>query len=194
MKSMVFATNNKHKLEEVHAILYDKFHVRSLADIGCFDEIPETSPTIEGNALQKAQYIVNHFNTPCFADDTGLEVEALDGRPGVYSARYAGENATYDDNVDKLLEELKDKSNRKARFKSVVALVVEGRELLFEGIINGTIIHERRGTSGFGYDPVFVPEGYDQTFAEMPPALKNSISHRALAVEKLVNYLITDYK
>ncbi len=194
MKSLVFATNNKHKLEEVHAILHDKFYVRSLAEIGCFDEIPETSPTIEGNALQKAQYIVNHFNTPCFADDTGLEVEALDGRPGVYSARYAGENATYDDNVDKLLEELKDKSNRKARFKSVVALVDEGRELLFEGIINGTIIHERRGNSGFGYDPVFVPEGYDQTFAEMPPALKNSISHRALAVEKLVNYLITDYK
>ena len=193
MKSLVFATNNQHKLEEVRAILHDKLHIRSLAEIGCFDEIPETSPTIEGNALQKAQYIAEHFNASCFADDTGLEVEALDGRPGVYSARYAGEAATYDENVDKLLEELKSIPNRRARFKSVVALVDGAREVLFEGIINGTIINERRGTSGFGYDPVFVPEGYDQTFAEMPPALKNSISHRALAVEKLVNYLITEY-
>ena len=194
MKSLVFATNNPHKLQEVREILQDKFHIRSLADIGCFDEIPETSPTIEGNALQKAHYIVEHFNTSCFADDTGLEVEALGGRPGVYSARYAGQNATYDDNVEKLLEELKGNPDRRARFKSVVALADGDRELLFEGIINGTIIHERRGTSGFGYDPVFVPEGYDQTFAEMPLALKNSISHRALAVEKLVNYLIKDYK
>ena len=193
MKSLVFATNNPHKLQEVREILQDKFHIKSLAEIGCFDEIPETSPTIEGNALQKAQYIAEHFSTPCFADDTGLEVEALDGDPGVYSARYAGENATYDDNVDKLLEELKGKANRKARFKSVVAMVDGGREILFEGIINGAIIQERRGTSGFGYDPVFVPEGYDQTFSEMPPALKNSISHRALAVDKLVNYLTTDY-
>ena len=194
MKSLVFATNNRHKLEEVRAILQDKFNIISLAEIGCFEEIPETSLTIEGNAVQKAQYIVDHFNTACFADDTGLEVEALDGRPGVYSARYAGEAATYDDNVDKLLEELKDKSNRKARFKSVIAMIAGGRELLFEGIINGTILQERRGTSGFGYDPVFVPEGYDQTFAEMPPALKNTISHRALAVDELVKYLITDYK
>ena len=194
MKSLVFATNNRHKLKEVRAILQDKFNIISLAEIGCFEEIPETSPTIEGNAVQKAQYIVDHFNTACFADDTGLEVEALDGRPGVYSARYAGEAATYDDNVDKLLEELKDKSNRKARFKSVIAMIAGGRELLFEGIINGTILQERRGTSGFGYDPVFVPEGYDQTFAEMPPALKNTISHRALAVDELVKYLITDYK
>ena len=194
MKSLVFATNNPHKLQEVREILQDKFHIKSLVEIGCFDEIPETSPTIEGNALQKAQYIAEHFSTPCFADDTGLEVEALDGDPGVYSARYAGENATYDDNVEKLLEELKGNPDRRARFKSVVALADGDRELLFEGIINGTIIHERRGTSGFGYDPVFVPEGYDQTFAEMPLALKNSISHRALAVEKLVNYLIKDYK
>lgn len=194
MKSLVFATNNRHKLEEVRAILQGKFNIISLAEIGCFDEIPETSPTIEGNALQKAQYIVEHFNTPCFADDTGLEVEALDGRPGVYSARYAGEGATYNDNVVKLLEELNGNSNRKARFKSVVAMVDGDRELLFEGIINGTILHERRGTSGFGYDPVFVPEGYDQTFAEMPPALKNSISHRALAVDGLVKYLITNYR
>lgn len=193
MKSLVFATNNRHKLEEVRAILQDKFHIRSLAEIGCLDEIPETSPTIEGNALQKAEYVVDHFNTPCFADDTGLEVEALDGRPGVYSARYAGETATFDDNVDKLLEELKGKSNRRARFKSVIAIVDGCREVLFEGIINGTIVNERRGTSGFGYDPVFVPEGYDQTFAEMPPTLKNSISHRALAVEKLVEYLTTAY-
>lgn len=194
MKSLVFATNNRHKLEEVRAILQDKFNIISLAEIGCFEDIPETSPTIEGNAVQKAQYIVDHFNTACFADDTGLEVEALDGRPGVYSARYAGEAATYDDNVDKLLEELKGNPNRKARFKSVIAMIAGGRELLFEGIINGTIIQERRGTSGFGYDPVFVPEGYDQTFAEMPPALKNTISHRALAVDELVKYLITDYK
>lgn len=190
MKSLVFATNNAHKLGEVRAILSGKYSVISLAEIGCFDEIPETSDTIAGNALQKAHFIVEKYNKGCFADDTGLEVEALDGRPGVYSARYAGEGASYEDNVAKLLDELKGQSNRKARFKSVIAMVDQGREELFEGIITGTIIHERRGTSGFGYDPVFVPEGYDQTYAEMPPELKNTISHRALAVNGLVNFLI----
>ncbi len=190
MKSLVFATNNRHKLDEVRAILSGKYRITSLEEIGCFDEIPETSDTIAGNALQKAKFIVEHYNKGCFADDTGLEVEALDGRPGVYSARYAGEGASYEDNVTKLLEELKGKSNRNARFRSVIAMVDQGKVELFEGIITGTIIHERRGTSGFGYDPVFVPEGYDQTFAEMPPELKNTISHRALAVNALVNYLV----
>lgn len=190
MKSLVFATNNRHKLDEVRAILAGKYMIVSLAEIGCFDEIPETSNTIAGNALQKANFIVKHYSKGCFADDTGLEVEALNGRPGVYSARYAGEGTSYEDNVTKLLEELKGKSNRNARFKSVIAMVDQGREVMFEGIIKGTIIHERRGTSGFGYDPVFVPEGYDQTFAEMPPELKNTISHRALAVKGLVNYLV----
>ena len=194
MKSLVFATNNRHKLDEVRAILSEKYLITSLEEIGCFDEIPETSDTIAGNALQKANFIVEHYNKGCFADDTGLEVEALDGRPGVYSARYAGEGASYEDNVTKLLEELKGKSNRNARFKSVIAMVNQGKVELFEGIINGTIIHERRGTSGFGYDPVFVPEGYDQTFAEMPPELKNTISHRALAVNALVNYLVQHLK
>ncbi|MDY0101458.1 MAG: non-canonical purine NTP diphosphatase [Lentimicrobium sp.] len=190
MKSLVFATNNPHKLDEVRAILSKKYQITSLSEIGCFEEIPETSDTIAGNAFQKANYIVEHYNKDCFADDTGLEVDALDGRPGVYSARYAGEDASYEDNVAKLLEELKGKSNRNARFKSVIAMVNQGNVELFEGIINGTIIHERRGSSGFGYDPVFVPEGYDQTFAEMPPELKNTISHRALAVNGLVKYLI----
>lgn len=190
MKSLVFATNNRHKLDEVRAILSGKYRIVSLAEIGCLDDIPETSDTISGNALQKANFIVERYKKGCFADDTGLEVEALEGRPGVYSARYAGEGASYEDNVAKLLEEMNGKSNRNARFKSVIAMVDQGIEVLFEGIINGTIIHERRGTSGFGYDPVFVPEGYDQTFAEMPPELKNTISHRALAVNGLVNYLV----
>lgn len=190
MKSLVFATNNAHKLIEVSAILEGKYKVVSLADIGCFDDIPETSQTIEGNALLKARFVVNNYHQDCFADDTGLEVDALDGRPGVYSARYAGEGCSYNDNVEKLLLELKGKPKRKARFKTVIALALNGKETLFEGIINGTIIHEKRGISGFGYDPVFVPDGYDQTFAEMSPELKNTISHRALAVKKLAESLM----
>jgi XTP/dITP diphosphohydrolase len=189
MKSLVFATNNRHKLEEVSSILSGRFHLVSLTGINCHEDIPETSDTIEGNALIKARYVVEQYGYDCFADDTGLEVEALDGRPGVYSARYAGEGCSYDDNVTKLLQELNGQSNRNARFRTVIALIMGGKVHLFEGMINGKIIHERRGTSGFGYDPVFVPDGYDLTFAEMPPELKNSISHRALAVNKLAEFL-----
>ncbi|MEA5109840.1 dITP/XTP pyrophosphatase [bioreactor metagenome] len=189
MKSLVFATNNRHKLEEVSSILSGKYHLTTLNGINCHEDIPETSDTIEGNALMKARYVVEHYGYDCFADDTGLEVDALDGRPGVYSARYAGEGCSYDENVAKLLDELNGQTNRKARFKTVIALIMGGKVHLFEGVLNGNITHERRGTSGFGYDPVFIPHGYDQTFAEMPPALKNTISHRALAVNKLAEFL-----
>lgn len=189
MKSIVFATNNRHKLEEVSSILSGKYHLVTLNGINCHEDIPETSDTIEGNALMKAKYVVEQYGYDCFADDTGLEVEALDGRPGVFSARYAGEGCSYDDNVTKLLYELNGQNNRKACFRTVIALIMGGKVHLFEGVINGNIIHERRGTSGFGYDPVFIPHGYDQTFAEMPPELKNSISHRALAVNKLAEFL-----
>ncbi|MBW6491812.1 MAG: non-canonical purine NTP diphosphatase [Lentimicrobium sp.] len=190
MKNLVFATNNRHKIDEVNSILTGSYRIISLSEIGCFDDIPETSETIEGNALQKARYIFENYQQDCFADDTGLEVDALQGRPGVYSARYAGEGSSYDDNVVKLLEEMKSQANRNARFRTVIAWISDGRELFFEGVIDGAIIYERRGASGFGYDPVFVPNGYDQTFAEMPPQLKNKISHRALAVKKLVDAIL----
>lgn len=192
MKSMVFATNNRHKIEEVSSILSGSYRIISLQEIGCFEDIPETSETIEGNALMKARYVFENFKQDCFADDTGLEVAALNGRPGVYSARYAGEGCSYEDNVIKLLKEMEGQFDRRARFRTVVAWISGGRELLFEGIINGTIIHERRGTSGFGYDPVFLPDGYEQTFAEMPLQLKNSISHRARAVKKLVDAILME--
>jgi len=161
----------------------------SLSEIGCLDDIPETSNTIEGNALQKARFIFEKFGVGCFADDTGLEVDVLDGRPGVFSARYAGEGCSYNDNVVKLLGELQGLQNRNARFRTVIALISNGKEHLFEGIINGHITDRPLGKAGFGYDPVFVPEGYDQTFAEMTFGLKNRISHRAIAVEKLAGWL-----
>lgn len=189
MKKLVFATNNPHKLEEVRAILQQKFEVAGLADIGCHREIPETGTTLEENASIKSHYVVNQYQTDCFADDTGLEVDALEGKPGVYSARYAGENASYEQNVDKLLLELAGKTNRDARFRTVISLVMDDKEYQFEGIVDGKIINERKGKDGFGYDPVFMPNGYDQTFAEMDASLKNSISHRAKAVQKLVKFL-----
>ncbi|MBK9290412.1 MAG: non-canonical purine NTP diphosphatase [Bacteroidetes bacterium] len=189
MKTLIFATNNKHKLEEIRAIAGQNIHILSLSEIGFSGEIPETADTIAGNALQKARFIFEKFNLPVFADDTGLEVEALDGAPGVYSARYAGQNASYANNVKKLLKALSGKENRKARFVTVIALVDGNETLLFEGVVNGHITSDIRGDGGFGYDPVFLPDGFEKTFAEMSPDEKNKISHRALATEKLISYL-----
>ena len=189
MKTLVFATNNLHKLEEVRDILGGSFRIASLKEIGCIDDIPETADTLEGNALQKARYVKDKFGYDCFADDTGLEVEALGGAPGVFSARYAGPGHDSEANMRKLLKELEGKTNRQAQFRTVVALLLEGREYTFEGIVRGTILTERRGTAGFGYDPVFVPEGYAETFAEMGSEEKNRISHRARAVQKLADFL-----
>ena len=189
-KKFVFATNNAHKLEEVTAILGDKIELLSMKDIHCHADIPETADTLEGNALLKARYIFENYNMDCFADDTGLEVEALDGAPGVYSARYAGgEGHDAQANMLKLLHELDGKENRKAQFRTAISLILDGKEYLFEGVIKGEIIKEKRGDSGFGYDPVFMPEGYDRTFAELGNDIKNQISHRALAVQKLCEFL-----
>lgn len=188
-KMFVFATNNSHKLEEVKDILGNKIELLSMKEIGCFDDIPETDDTLEGNALLKARYIYKHFHVDCFADDTGLEVEALNGAPGVYSARYAGEGHNSEANMKKLLLELEGIENRKARFRTVFALIINGKEHLFEGIVKGNIIKVRKGTSGFGYDPIFMPEGCNQTFAEMGNDEKNKISHRAIAAQKLCKFL-----
>lgn len=189
-KNLVFATNNAHKLEEIRAILGDKINILSLNDIDCHADIPETADTLEGNARLKAEYIYQHYGMDCFADDTGLEVEALNGAPGIYSARYAG-GAGHDSeaNMHKLLSELEGKTNRKAQFRTAICLIERGEEHLFEGIVRGTILQERRGTAGFGYDPIFQPEGYTETFAEMGNEEKNKISHRARVVQKLVEYL-----
>jgi len=189
MRKIVFATNNKHKMSEVSAILCSDIELLSLKDIECFEEIPETQDTIEGNALQKAHYIYDKFGIDCFADDTGLMVESLNGAPGVYSARYAGEDCNSENNIQKLLHELKNLNNRKACFKTVAALILDGKEYLFEGIISGSILKEKHGSEGFGYDPVFMPDGYDLSFAQMGMELKNKISHRALAMTKLSDFL-----
>lgn len=189
MKKLVLASNNKHKLAEMRAIAGENYEIVSLADINCHDEIPEEQDTIEGNALQKARYIHDKFAVDCFADDTGLECEALNGDPGVYSARYAGENVTFDQNIEKLLKNLKGKSNRKAKFRTCIALILNGKEYLFEGEIKGQIIDEHRGCAGFGYDPIFLPDNFDQTFAELAPEIKNSISHRGNAAKKLFEFL-----
>ncbi|MDN0052965.1 non-canonical purine NTP diphosphatase [Bacteroides caecigallinarum] len=190
MKKLVFATNNAHKLEEIRAILGDKVEILSLNDIDCHADIPETADTLQGNAVLKAQYIYDNYGLDCFADDTGLEVEALNGAPGIYSARYAGgEGHDSEANMKKLLSEMQDKDNRKARFRTVICLIEDGKEHFFEGIVNGSIIRERKGGAGFGYDPVFVPDGYSETFAEMGNDEKNKISHRARAVQKLCEYL-----
>lgn len=187
---LVFATNNKHKLDEVRKITAQhNIEVVSLADIHCHDEIPETADTLEGNALQKAQYIQDKFGLDCFADDTGLEVEALDNAPGVYSARYAGPGHDSEANMQKLLQEMKRKTNRKARFRTVIALIIGDKQYCFSGIVNGTITTEKKGENGFGYDPIFIPEGYEQTFAELGDFVKNKISHRAKAVEQLDHFL-----
>ena len=189
-RKLVFATNNAHKLEEVVAILGDQVELLSLNDIGCQADIPETAETLEGNALLKSSYIYKNYHLDCFADDTGLEVETLNGAPGVYSARYAGgEGHDAQANMLKLLHELDGKENRKAQFRTAISLILDGKEYLFEGVIKGEIIKEKRGDSGFGYDPVFVPEGYDRTFAELGNEIKNQISHRALAVNKLCEFL-----
>lgn len=187
---LVFATNNKHKLDEVRKITsHHPVEIVSLAEINCFDDIPETADTLEGNALQKAHYIQEKFGLNCFADDTGLEVEALNNAPGVYSARYAGPGHDSEANMKKLLHEMEGKENRKARFRTVIALVWNGKTYTFEGNVNGTITTAKRGENGFGYDPIFIPEGYDQTFAELGDNIKNQISHRAKAVEKLDEFL-----
>jgi XTP/dITP diphosphohydrolase len=186
---LVFASNNPNKIKEIQLLLPNTLQILSLEDIGCLEEIPETAPSIEGNAIQKANYITEKYGYPCFADDTGLEVETLNNEPGVYSARYAGEQKNADDNMAKLLHNLSNKTNRKAQFKTVICLNLNGNQHLFEGIIKGEIIPEKRGSAGFGYDPIFVPTGYDKTFAEMPIGEKSKISHRGLAVEKLVAFL-----
>jgi len=186
---IVFASNNIYKLKEIKDILDDSFTLLSLGDIGMNEEIPENELSLEGNALSKARHIYDATGLTVFADDTGLEVDALGGLPGVYSARFAGENKDFDSNIEKLLQMLGDTLNRKARFRTVIALIHQGREHLFEGEIKGVIIKEKRGVAGFGYDPVFVPEGRDITFAEMESCEKNSISHRALAFKKLKKFL-----
>ncbi|WP_340112008.1 non-canonical purine NTP diphosphatase [Maribellus mangrovi] len=186
---LVFATNNQHKLKELQAILGEDFHLLSLKDIGCNEEIPEEQPTLEGNASQKSFYIFNKYGYDCFADDTGLEIEALNGEPGVFSARYAGKEKSAEANMKKVLERMAKINQRKARFRTVISLIIRGEEKRFEGIVSGEILKEKRGNSGFGYDPIFQPEGLNQSFAEMGLADKNKISHRGHAVEKLVNYL-----
>ena len=190
MKQLVFATNNEHKLREVRQILGSQYEVLGLADIGCHDDIPETAPTLEGNALQKARWVYERYGHNCFADDTGLEVEALDGAPGVHTARYAGPGHDTDANVDLLLHNMQGKENRHAQFRTAIALIEGGEEHLFEGAVQGDILTERRGDGGFGYDPVFAPDGHGGlSFAELGAETKNSISHRAVAVKHLCEYL-----
>lgn len=188
-RKIVFATNNKHKLSEIREIMGSKYEVLSLNDINCYEEIEETAETIEGNALLKAHFISEKYGYDCFADDTGLEVEALNGAPGVYSARYAGENHDSEANMNKLLKELRGVENRKSRFLTVIALVIKGKTITFDGIINGNIIDYPIGDNGFGYDPIFMPENSNKTFAQMTSEEKNLISHRAIATRKLIEYL-----
>lgn len=188
-QQLVFATANKNKVKEIQQLLSDNIQLLSLDDIGVAEEIPETQPTIEGNAAQKAMYVYNNCHVNCFADDTGLEIEALNNQPGVLSARYAGETKNADDNMNKVLAEMQGISNRKARFKTVISLVIDGKEKQFEGIVNGKILTEKRGTNGFGYDPIFLPDSSERSFAEMDLSEKNKLSHRAIAVNKLVEYL-----
>lgn len=186
---LVFASNNKNKIIEIQSILPNTIQILSLEDIGCIEDIPETADTIEGNAILKANYVTQKYGYDCFADDSGLEVEALNGEPGVYSARYAGIQKNDNDNIDKLLTELSNKSSRKAHFKTVIALNLNEGIHLFTGIAKGEIINERRGTNGFGYDPIFQPDSYDRTFAEFSLQEKSSISHRAKAVKELITFL-----
>ncbi len=188
-KKIVFATHNVHKLREVSALLKENFEVVGLTDIGCMEDIPETADTFAGNARIKSEHVYKNYGLSCFSDDSGLEVEALNGAPGVYSARYAGEAHNDTANNEKLLQELKGVENRKARFRTVVSLIVEGNETTFEGFVEGTILETPRGQHGFGYDPLFQPMGYSQSFAELGDEVKNTISHRARAIQKLVAYL-----
>ena len=186
---IVFASNNKNKIQEIQSMLPESIQIVSLESIGCFEEIPETADTIEGNAILKANFVTQKYGFDCFADDTGLEVEALKGKPGVYSARYAGEQRNADDNMNKLMGELLDKSNRNAQFKTVITYCQAQKQVQFTGIVRGKISEVKRGDQGFGYDPVFEPEGYDITFAEMSLDEKNRISHRGIAVRKLIEFL-----
>ena len=186
---LVFATNNPHKLQEIKQLLGNSIELLSLTDINCEEDIPENQETIEGNAAEKSFYIWNKYGLNCFADDTGLEIDALNGEPGVYSARYAGEEKSPDKNMDLVLQKLSEIKNRKARFKTVISLVIDGREIQFEGIVNGQILEKKRGKTGFGYDPIFQPDESHLSFAEMPMDEKNKISHRGRAVQKLVDYL-----
>ncbi|GAB1446454.1 MAG: non-canonical purine NTP diphosphatase [Cyclobacteriaceae bacterium] len=186
---LCFATNNQHKLDEVSQLLGDSFKVESLEAIGCAEELPEEQDTLEGNSLQKAKYVYDKFNVNCFADDTGLEVEALGGAPGVYSARYAGEQRNSEDNMNLLLERMNHESKRKARFRTVVTLILESQTYQFEGVVNGEILKSKRGGEGFGYDPLFLPEGLNKSMAELTTDEKNAISHRGEAIRKLVAFL-----
>lgn len=188
MRKIVFATGNPNKVKEVNEVLPDTMTIIGLKDIGCTVELPETSPTLEGNALQKARYVYENFGQDCFSEDTGLFVDALNGDPGVYTARYAGKNCTSDDNIDLLLKNLDGKNERSARFRTIIALILDGEEFLFEGIAEGSISEVRKGEGGFGYDPVFIPVGFSTSFAEMTAESKNEISHRAKAVKKLIAF------
>ncbi|MDR0790705.1 MAG: RdgB/HAM1 family non-canonical purine NTP pyrophosphatase [Bacteroidales bacterium] len=190
IKELVIATNNRHKIKEISDLANGKIVFRSLQDIGCNETLPEEYFTLRENAQQKARYVFDKYGVNCFADDTGLEVEALKGEPGVFSARYAGKNATFEDNVCKLLKNMEGIDNRKALFRTVICLIENGEELFFEGVCKGTIIRENKGSDGFGYDPVFLPECFEQTFAQMTLEQKNSISHRSIATTKLLNYLL----
>ena len=215
MKTLIFATNNKHKLQEVREMVADKIEIKSLSDVGLEGDIPETADTLEGNALQKARWVWERIENlklkirssssrasadnsveadgivGVFADDTGLEVEALDGRPGVYSARYAGEHCSFDDNINKMLKEMEGKTNRKACFRTVICLIENGEPRYFEGRVDGTILTERYGKEGFGYDPIFMPDRFAVSFAEMPLEVKNRISHRGRAVREFINFIVT---
>ena len=186
---LVFASNNKNKIAEIQQKVGSQFQIVSLEDIGCFVDIPETAETIEGNAILKANYVTENFGLPCFADDTGLEIVSLNNEPGVYSARYAGEQKNAEDNMDLVLQKLASKTNRKAQFKTIIALNIYGEQHLFEGIVKGEITLEKLGNQGFGYDPVFQPEGFSTTFAQMTMEQKSVISHRGIAVQKLINFL-----
>jgi XTP/dITP diphosphohydrolase len=186
---LVFASNNKNKIKEIQLLVSDTIQILSLEEIGCTEDIPETADTIEGNAILKANYVTEKFGFNCFADDSGLEVDALNGEPGVFSARYAGEPKNDENNIDKLLANLKEIKNKKANFKTVICLNLNGKQQLFTGIINGQIIAERVGTNGFGYDPIFVADGYQKTFAELTLEEKSNISHRGIAVKQLITFL-----
>lgn len=190
MKKICFATNNQHKLEEVRQLLQSKFEIVSLQEIGCFDELPETQNTLEGNSLQKADFVFKKFGVPCFADDTGLEVEALRGAPGVHSAHYAGSQRDGNANMDLLLKNLHGEDNRSAQFRTIISLLEFDGSHTFEGIVRGKILTAKKGSLGFGYDPVFQPEGYDRTFAEMSMDEKNKLSHRGRAIQKLITFLL----
>jgi XTP/dITP diphosphohydrolase len=194
MQQLVFATNNAHKLEEVQAKVGDQIKLLSLDDIGCYDDIEETGLTFNGNASIKSRYIYERYNLNCFGDDSGLEIDALNNEPGIYSARYAGKHGDHDANIDKVLEKLNGVENRKARFRTVISLIWKGDEYFFEGTVPGTIRANRCGAAGFGYDPIFQPDGYNITFAEMSMGEKNSISHRGRAVDELIQFLNTQTK